>query len=34
MTQYADYMSDEGFYQSIDEHIKSNDLDINLIRRN
>ena len=31
LTQYADYMSDEGFYQSIDEHIKSNDLDINLI---
>lgn len=31
MTQYADYMTDEGFYQSIDEHIKSNDLDINLI---
>ena len=31
MTQYADYMSDEDFYQTIDEIIKSNDLDIDLI---
>lgn len=31
MTQYADYMSDEDFYQSVDEIIKSNELDIDLI---
>ncbi|OQA77208.1 MAG: hypothetical protein BWY30_01151 [Tenericutes bacterium ADurb.Bin239] len=30
ITQYADYMTDEDFYQSVDNHIKSNDLDINL----
>lgn len=33
MTQYADYMSDEGFYQSVDEIIKSNDLNIDLIAK-
>lgn len=31
LTQYADYMTDEGFYQNMDEHIKSNELDIDLI---
>lgn len=33
LTQYADYMTDEGFYQSIEEHIKKNDLDIDLIAK-
>lgn len=33
LTQYADYLTDEGFYQSIEEHIKKNDLDIDLIAK-
>lgn len=33
LTQYADYMTDEGFYESIEEHIKKNELNINLIAK-